>query len=129
MMLAFASTCACTGGIESEEFECRLDGVVDSDFTMSACPDAVRRAQLCFCPLTLGDSPLDLLDNSIIGSNLSTFTTGSTAFMCGTSRASLGELRSRARGLHGISTVELCEWPLWISVDAPNMESGSPYAL
>ena len=102
MMLAFDSTCAWIGGTKSEEFECHLDGVVDSDFTMSACPDAVVRAQLCFCPLRLGDSPSDLVDNSIIGSNLSTFTTESTALMCGTGRASLG-------GLHGISIVELCD--------------------
>ena len=109
MMLAFASTCVCIRGIESEELECLPDGIVDRDFTMSACPDAVRTEQLWFCPLTLEDSLSDLLDNSIIGSNLFTFTRGSTAVMYGTRRASLGGLSSRARGLHGISIVELCD--------------------
>ena len=104
-------------------------GVVDIDFTISGCPHAIRRKDLCFCPFTLGDSPSDSLDNSIIGSNLSTFTTGSIALVCGASRASLGGLRSKARGLHGISTVELWDCRLWIYVDAANMESGSPYAL
>ena len=93
MMLAFASTCVCIEGTKSEELECLLDEVVDSDFTMSACPDVVRTEQLCFCPLTLGDCPSDLLDNSMIESNLSTFTTRSTVVMCGTRRASLGGLR------------------------------------
>ena len=96
---------------------------------MSDCPDAIRTKELRFCPFTLGDSPLDSLENSIIGSNLSTFTTGSTALVCGTRRASLGGLRSKARGLHGISTVELWDCRLWISIDVANMESGSPYAL
>ena len=75
------------------------------------------------------NSPSDLLDNSIIGSNLSTLRTGSTAIACGTPRASVRGLRSKARGLHGISTVELWDCQLWISVDAANIESGRPYAL
>ena len=103
MMLAFGSTCACIRGTEREESEGRYDGVVNSDFTMSARPDVVGRAQLCFCPFKLDDSLSDLVDNSIIGSNLSTFTTGSTVGMFGTAIASV-------RGLHGISTVELCDW-------------------
>ena len=102
---------------------------MDIDFTMSGYPDAIRTEELRFCPFTLGDSPSDLLDNSIIGSNLSTFTTGSTTLVCRTRRASLGGLRSKARGLHGISIVELWDYRLWISVDAANMEIGSPYAL
>ena len=122
MMLAFGSTCAYIRGTEREESEGRVDGVVDSDFTMSARPDAIGRAQLCFCPFRLGNSPSNSVDNSIIGSNLSTFTTGSTAGMCGNAIASVG-------GLHGISTVELCDWQLWIFVEGCNMESGSPYAL
>ena len=105
------------------------DGVVDIDFTISGWPDAIWTEDLRFCPCTLGDSPSNSLDNSIIGSNLSTFTTGSTALVCGVRRASLGGLRSKARGLHGISTVELWDCRLWISVDTANMESGSPYAL
>ena len=129
MMLALGSTCVSMWGTESEESQCLLDGVVDIDFTMSGCPDAIRTEELRFYPLTLGDCPSDSLDNSIIVSNLSTFTTGSTALVCGTRRASVGGLRSKARGLHGISIVELWDCRLWISVDAPNMESGSPYAL
>ena len=96
---------------------------------MSGGSDAMQTEELRFCPFTLGDSSSDSLDNSIIGSNLSTFTTGSTALVCGTRRASLRGLRSKARGLHGISTIALWDCRLWISVDAAYMESGSPYTL
>ena len=48
MMLVFASTCAYLGGTKCEELQCLLDGVVDTDFRMSFCPDAVRTEQLCF---------------------------------------------------------------------------------
>ena len=129
MMLALGSTCVSMRGTESEESQCLLDGVVDIDFTMSGCLDVIGTEELRFCPLILGACPSDSLENSIIGSNLFTFTMGSTALVCGTRRASLGGLRRKARGLHGISTVELWDYRLWISVDAPNMESGSPYAL
>ena len=105
MMLTFGSTCACIWGTKRVESEGRFDGVVDNDFTISACPDAVGRAQLCFCPFRLGDSPSNLVDNSIIGSNLSTFTTGSTVGMSGIAIPFV-------RGLHGISTIELCDWRL-----------------
>ena len=128
-MLDLASTCVSRGGTDCKESQCLLDGIVDIGFTMSGCRDAIRTEELCFCPLTLGDNSSDSLDNSIIGSNLSTLTWRGTALVCGTHRASLGGLRSKAQGLHGISTVELWDCRLWISVDAPNMESGSPYAL
>ena len=58
-----------------------------------------------------------------------TFTTGSIALVGAARRASLGGLRTKAQGLHGISTVELWACRVWISVDVANMESGSPYAL
>ena len=99
------------------------DGVVDIDFTISGCQHGILTKDPCFCPFILGDSPSDLLDNSIIGSNLSTFTTGSTALVGGVRTASLGGLRTKAQGLHGISTVELWDYRLWISLDAANMES------
>ena len=129
MMLGLSNTCVFRGGTESDESHGLLDRVVDIDLTMSGCSDAMWTEELRFCPFTLVPSSSDSLNNSTIGSNRSTFTRGSTALVCGTRRASVGGLRSKARGLQDISTVELWDCRLWIFVDVANMESGSPYAL
>ena len=90
MMLSRCTTCDLMGGTASEESEGETDGVADTDFTTSGWRHGMWRKDPGFCPFALGDSPLDSLDNSIIGSSLSTFTTGSTALVGEGCRASRG---------------------------------------
>ena len=102
MMLGRCTICDCMGGTASEESQGETDGVADTDFTTSGWRHGMWTEDPGFCPFALGDSPPDSLDNSIIGSSLSTFTTESIALVGEGHRASLGGLRSKARGLHGI---------------------------
>ena len=95
MMLSRCTTCDCMGGTASEESQGETDGVADTDFTTSGWRHGMWSEDLGFYPFALGDFSPDSLDNSIIGSSLSTFTTGSTALVGEGFRASLGDCVAR----------------------------------
>jgi hypothetical protein len=77
----------------------------------------------------LGDSPSDSLDNSIIGSTFSVFTTRRKVLELGIASASKEGLGVTVVVTYGISTVELSDWRLTNSVDVFIRDKGRPYAL
>jgi hypothetical protein len=108
-MLTLSIGNGCNGGREKKDFGSLCDDISDPDF-IGALPDSsVWMEHDFFWRLKLGDSPSESLDNSMIGSNFSTFTTCNT-----TGRGRIGETRGGGlRGVvcatYGISTVELSD--------------------
>jgi len=116
----------CNRGLDNKLCRVFFDGVLDSEFATTFSSFALETQHDCFSNVKIGDSPSNSLDNSMIGSNFSTFTAWKSTLLGRFGKTSQGGLGEIECVMYGISTVEAFDWRLSISIDATSMDKGSP---
>jgi len=81
IMLTWSCSFSCTGGWDKTDFERLLNGLSNRERRRGFPFNFVSTAYSCFGNVKSMDSPLDSLDNSIIGSSLSTLTARRTPLL------------------------------------------------